>query len=149
MIVKIERGASVINPEVIVRYAETTQEVERVIAILQSLDKKIRCHIGNEEKLVSAYDVYYFESVDNQTFVYCESNVYKTESRIYKLAEELEHLGFVQISKSFLLNVNMLDSVRPLQNSRIEATLKNGEKVYVTRKYLANIKRVLQEGGAV
>lgn len=54
--------------------------------------------------------------------------------------------GFVQISKSCILNINVLDFVRPLLNSRMEATLKNGERLNVSRKYLVNIKSKLQEG---
>jgi len=147
MIVKLEACTTATTPEIIIRYAELTPEVERIHALLQALDKTIRCRVGNEEKLVNITDVYYFESVDKKTYIYCETAVYQTESRIYQLAQDLEPMGFVQISKAFIINTNMLDSIKPLLNSRIEATLKNGEKVYVTRKYLANIRRVLQGGG--
>ncbi|MCL2405211.1 MAG: LytTR family transcriptional regulator DNA-binding domain-containing protein [Defluviitaleaceae bacterium] len=146
MIVKLEKCASATRPEVIVRYAEMNQQVERIFFLLQSIDKKIPCRLGNEEKFISVFDIYYFESVDKKTFIYCEKEVYNTDSRIYQLAEELAPLGFVQISKSFILNINVLDSIKPLPNSRIEATLKNGEKVFVTRKYLENIRQALQEG---
>lgn len=36
--------------------------------------------------------------------------------------------------------------VQRLMNSRMEATLKNGERLYITRKYLSGIKKALQEG---
>lgn len=64
--------------------------------------------------------------------------------RLYQLKEKLQSSGFVQISKSCLLNINALESIRPLFNSRMEATLKNGEKVCVNRKYLKDVKKALR-----
>lgn len=49
----------------------------------------------------------------------------------------------MQISKSCVLNINALDSIRPLFNSRMEATLKNGEKVNINRNYLNGVKNAL------
>ena len=148
MTVKLEHCANISQIEVFIRYAKSTEDVERIVSLLKSMDKKVLCTSdNNEEKQVSVFDIYYFESVDKKVYVYCDKDVYRTENRIYQLAEDLVHLGFVQISKAFLLNANMLASVQPLRNSRIEATLKNGEKVFVTRKYLKNIKHWLQTGG--
>ena len=62
--------------------------------------------------------------------------------------DDLAHLGFVQISKSCVLNINALDNIKPLMNSRMEATLKNGEKIHINRKYLSGVKQALKgEGG--
>ena len=49
----------------------------------------------------------------------------------------------MQISKSCILNINTLESIRPLFNSRMEATLKNGEKVNINRNYLNGVKKAL------
>lgn len=146
MIVKLEQDLSQKDIEILIKYAKMNKDVERLIAILQSADTRIKCNLENSEKLVNVSDIYYIESVDKKTFVYCEKSVYRTELRLYQLVEDLAHLGFVQISKSCILNINVLESIKPLLNSRMEATLKNGERFYVTRKYLSNIKQALQEG---
>ena len=59
------------------------------------------------------------------------------------LKDKLRAYGFVQISKSCILNINTLESIRPLFNSRMEATLKNGEKVNINRNYLNGVKNAL------
>lgn len=56
---------------------------------------------------------------------------------------KLQAYGFVQISKSCILNINVLESIRPLFNSRMEAALKNGEKVTINRSYLHEVKKAL------
>lgn len=152
MIVKLEQDLTVEEIEILIRYAEMTDEVERIAQIYNSVAVRIKCSFINPkngeriEKLVSVSDIYYFESVDKMTFVYCEKEVYRTDLRLYQITDDFGKFGFVQISKSCVLNVNMLDGVAPLPSSRMEATLTNGEKVYVTRKYLENIKSALKEG---
>jgi DNA-binding LytR/AlgR family response regulator len=64
---------------------------------------------------------------------------------LYQINEKLAGLGFVQISKYCLININKLDKIIPLSNRRMEAVLKNGKRVFITRKYLYDIKKVLQE----
>lgn len=145
MIIKLEQDLSRKNIEIRIKYATMNKDVERVVTILQCVDTRIMCRLDDSEKLVNISDIYYFESVDKRTFVYCEQTVYRTESRIFQLAKDLAHLGFVQINKACILNINVLDSIKSLLNSRMEATLNNGERLYITRKYLDNIKRVLQE----
>jgi DNA-binding LytR/AlgR family response regulator len=93
--------------------------------------------------MVNILDIYYIESVDKKTFVYLENAVYRTDFRLYQLKSKLQTYGFVQISKSCILNINVLDSIRPLFNSRMEAALKNGEKVNINRNYLNGVKKAL------
>jgi DNA-binding LytR/AlgR family response regulator len=144
MIVKLEQDLSVKEIEVLIKYAKKTKDIDRLYNLVKLADARIKCNLDSSEKLVYASAIYYFESVDKMTFVYCENNIYRTESRLYQLVEDLSHFGFVQINKSCVLNINVLDSIKPLINSRMEATLKNGERLYITRKYLSNIKEALQ-----
>jgi len=146
MIIKLEQDLTRKDIEVLIKYASMNKDVERITTLLQSADARVKCALDGMEKWVNASDIYYCESVDKRTFVYCEKSVYRTELRLYQLVEDLHRFGFVQISKSCVLNINTLDSIKPLLNSRMEATLTNGERLYVTRKYLSCIKQALQEG---
>lgn len=142
----LEQDLSHQEIEILVRYAKMTNDVERLVSLLQSFDKQIQCIHGNREILITVSDIYYIESVDKKTFVYCEKEVYRSEQRLYQLLDMLSGWGFVQISKSCILNTHVMVSIAPLLNSRMEATLKNGERLCVTRKYLGTIRKVLQQG---
>lgn len=146
MLLKIEQDLSCQDTEVLIRYAKMNKRIQGLIALIQSADTNIRCYGENSEALISASDIFYIESVDKRTFVYLASSVYRTDFRLYQLAEDLACLGFVQISKSCILNIQTLESIRPLINSRMEATLKNGERLHITRKYLGSIRQALQGG---
>lgn len=146
MLLKLEQDRARKEIEVSIKFAEMNRDVERLISLVRSADTQIRCFAEGREMLLNASDIYYVESVDKRTFIYCEKKIYSTDLRLYQLLETLSPIGFVQISKSCILNINVLDFVRPLLNSRMEATLKNGERLNVSRKYLADIKSKLQEG---
>ncbi|MBQ7821469.1 MAG: LytTR family transcriptional regulator DNA-binding domain-containing protein [Clostridia bacterium] len=130
--------------EITLRYANEDGKVKRILSFLQSVERQIKCDIDNAEKMISVADIYYIESVDKKTFVYLERSVYHTDHRLYQLMDDLKEYGFVQISKSCILNINALDSIKPLFNSRMEAILKNGEKVYINRGYLSQVKKALR-----
>lgn len=88
---------------------------------------------------VRADDVYYFDAVDNRVFVYLEKSVLEIKKRLYEI-EELSDL-YLRISKAQVVNTNMIEYLSPLFNGRLEAHLKNGEKVIISRQYVPNLKK--------
>lgn len=146
MIIKTEQDLSCNDIEILIRCAKINKRVKRLITLIQSFDTRIKCKEENTERFVNVSDIFYIESVDKRTFIYLEKDVLRADYRLYQLAENLEDLGFVQISKSCILSIHALVSIKPLINSRMEATLKNGERLYITRRYLDNIKQALQGG---
>lgn len=143
MKIKTEQDLSCNEIEVIIKYPQKDKQVNRIIDFLQSFDMQIKCAGDNTEQMINILDIYYIESVDKKTFVYLENAVYRTDFRLYQLKDKLRAYGFVQISKSCILNINTLESIRPLFNSRMEATLKNGEKVNINHNYLNGVKNAL------
>lgn len=149
MKVSLEQDLSLEEIEVLIRYASVNRTVRTLEHLIKSVEKTVACSLDGREVLLGAGDIFYIESVDKRTFIYGESKVYRSGKRLYQLLEELEDAGFLQVSKSCILNGNMLESIRPLVNSRMEATLSNGEKVNVTRKYVSSIREKLLGGGAI
>ncbi len=145
MIVKLQQNLTQEEVEVLIRYAQMNNAVKRLALLVQSFNDTVQCSSDNGEILVKTSEIYYIESVDKKSFVYCGQAVYRTELRLYQLMEQLSPWGFIQVSKSCIINLNMLSGIRPLLNSRLEATLKNGERINVTRKYIAGIRSKLKE----
>ena len=99
-------------------------------------------NVGNEIHRVPPADVYYIETVDNKTFLYCENEMYETKQKLYEL-EELRINDFLRISKSVIVNLSKIKSLGPSMSGRLEATLKNGERVVISRQYVNELKRNL------
>ena len=131
------------KPEVTIAYPEMTASVKRVADFVRSLEQTVLCKKDEEECSVPVGDIFYIESVDKKTFVYCEKEVYMCSLRLYEIEKMVEQAGFVRVSKSTILNIEQLKGVKTLANSRLEAILFNGERVCVTRKYLKDIREAL------
>ena len=131
------------HPEVIIEYRELTDGVKRVSAFVRSVDQSISCKREDEEFSIPLSDVFYIESVDKKTVVYGETEVYQTRLRLAELEKMLSHAGFVRVSKSVILNIEKLRVVKNLANSRLEAFLSNNERIFVSRKFLKEIRAVL------
>ncbi|MGZ7441942.1 LytTR family DNA-binding domain-containing protein [Paenibacillus sp. TH7-28] len=86
-------------------------------------------------------DIYYFESIDDKTFAYYEKDVYECSLRLYELEQQFAQADFARISKSCILNIMKLSSVRALINGRFEARLDNGEKLFINRHYVQGFKQ--------
>ncbi|MFC3931635.1 LytTR family DNA-binding domain-containing protein [Streptococcus dentapri] len=146
MKLRIEQDDQYKELEICLKYGQKDKLVERILSFLETVDRQLSCYQDDVKHLVNVSDIYYIESVDKKTFVYVADRVYQTDLRLYQLLDELSSSGFVQISKACLLNINVLESMRPLFNSRMEATLMNGEKVVVNRSYLNDVKAALRGG---
>ena len=89
-------------------------------------------------------DVFYFEVVDDRSFLYTRTAVYEAKEKLYEFERLCEGSTLFRCSKSMILNATKIDYVRPSLSGRFEAVLSNGEKVIVSRKYVADLKRRLE-----
>jgi len=135
------------EPEIEIKYSEIDNEIDSLVRYIQNNDSYIYGEENGRKCKLRASTIYYIESVDKQTFIYTDKNVYHSSLRLYQLAGQLKRLDFVQISKSCILNLNMLEDIQTLKNSRLEATLLNGEKLHVSRTYIKKIKDALSAEG--
>jgi DNA-binding LytR/AlgR family response regulator len=145
MVLKLEQNNAQNDIEIVITYPAKNKILERIVSLIKSVDAQIECYSDDIVKLVNVSDIYYIESIDKKTLVFCEKGNYQIKKRLYQVYDELADNGFVQISKYCIMNMNKLEEIKPLANSHLEAVLSNGKCLYVTRKYLANIKRRLQE----
>jgi len=145
MLLNLEHKKTHKDIEISIIYPEKNKIVERLIAFINSLSIKIEGYTEDSIKQINVPDVYYIESSDKTTVIFCENESYRTKYRLYQINKKLNGFGFVQISKYCILNINKIDKIIPLFNRRMEAVLVNGKRLFITRKYLYDIKRVLQE----
>ena len=85
----------------------------------------------------------YIESVDRRTFVYTDSECYETKMKLYEMEERLCGSGFLRISKSCLVRLRFIRSIKAELDRRLRLTLENGEQMIVSRQYADELKRRL------
>ena len=129
--------------EIIVRCRELDDELIELIKLLKAGKTRITGYLGEVIKQIPLNEIYYFEAVDNRVFAYCEKDVYEVKEKLYEISESFQHSDFQRISKSVIVNVSMIEFVSPMLGSRLEASLKNHEKVIISRQYVPMLKKKL------
>lgn len=126
-----------------ITYSIFDWRVQKIVDLIE--DTSIQLEGNKEDKtyILESADVYYIESVDNSTFLYTETDVFENKERLYHFEEKLSNKSFVQINKSTLLNMDYLDHVNPLPNYRLEAHLKSGDRLIISRHYMKRVKEYL------
>lgn len=124
-------------------------DVLRLISFINSFgnNKKIACTLGAETYFIDCKDVLYFESVDRNTYCYTADKVYNTPLKLYEIEERYIAEDFFRISKSCIVNISMIKSIKPDFASKLLATMENGEKIYISRQYVHAFKEKLGISG--
>lgn len=130
--------------EVQIKYPVMNAQVQQLIQKIKSADVKIFGNDNGTETVLNIYDIFYIESIERKTFIYTKDQIFRSSKKLYQLLNELKEFGFVQINKSCIMNIEVLDSVQTIFNSRLKATLINGEKVIITRTFIPAIKKWLE-----
>ena len=129
--------------EILIRSPKLTPELEQLIAAVHLLERKIAVTSGEETTLLDAAEIVYAESVDRKTFVYTKDDCHETKLRLYELEEMLAPCGFLRISKSALVQVRMIRSLRMELDRKLRLTLETGEQIIVSRQYAEALKQHL------
>ena len=140
---KIEIVENNEDMEITIKCPKITPDIRKLEALLYSYAKKLSCTKDGRTYLLDTRDVLYFESVDKQTFLYTESDVYELSQKLYELEEMLSSTGFIRSAKSQILNTYKIASLCPDFGGRIEAVMENGEKLIVSRQYAKLLKERL------
>ncbi len=129
--------------EIIIKCSHLNDDMLKLVNRFKQENNKLTVYREGDIFFVEPEEIFYFESVDQKVFAYCEEAVYEVKSRLYELMEELPERDFIRSSKSSILNLNQIKSLSPAFGGRYEALLKNGEKVIISRQYAGLLKEKL------
>ena len=126
--------------EIIIRCRQVDEQILKLVYALRAGQEKLTVTNGTDIVQIPPKEVFYFEAVDNKVFLYLEKSVYETKLKLYELEERFVGTDFIRVSKSVILNLAKVRSLSPAFNGRFEATMKNGEKLIVSRQYVPVLK---------
>lgn len=99
--------------------------------------------IEGKRHQIKLSDVYYFEVVDGNSYIYTKREVFTAKEKLYEFENISLQSSLFRCSKSMILNADKIDYVQPSISGRFEAVLSNGEAVVVSRKYVNDLKHKL------
>lgn len=123
------------------------EQLLKLITAVQKKEDTLLGSVGEKIFRVASTDVLYFETVDKKTFMYLKESVYEMKERLYQLEERFVHSDFLRVSKSVIVNIRKIQVIYPTLSGRFEVVLENGEKLSISRNYVADLKRKLKMEG--
>lgn len=137
-----------INPrlaetEIVINCGSLTDEVESIIAAIRMADNQITVIKDGETHILDISKIAYIESVDRKTFVYTESDCYESKLKLYEIDGRLCGSNFLRISKSCIVRLKYIRSMKSEFDRRIRITLENGEQLIASRQYADELKKRL------
>lgn len=139
----IDKNELYLDPEIIVKCNEIDDVLQDIISYIGIADKKMIGEVDGELFFIPLNNILYFESVDKIVYIYTDKQVYRSSAKLYVLEEQLAETYFARVSKTTILNLKKLSSVRSAKNAKLEGLLVNKEKILISRQYVAEIKKRL------
>lgn len=140
----IHQDLSISETEITIYCASIDSRLQQLIEKIRQYGFSLTGYQENREFQLPLDTIYFIDSVDGRTFLYQEIEVYECCETLKSLETKLSKTQFVRISKNCIINTNFLKYVRPLFNHRLEAILKNGEKLIITRSYTEALRTKLK-----
>ena len=133
------------DTEIVVNCAAITAETESIIAALRMADNQLTVTRDGETHILDISKIAYIETVDRKTFVYTEKDCYESKMKLYEMDDRLCKScgGFLRISKSCIVRLKYICSLKAELDRRIRITLENGEQLIASRQYADELKKRL------
>lgn len=119
--------------EIIICCHEISDEVMSLANSIKGQKSFLLASKDGEMFKLDTKEIFYIESVDNKTFIYCKNNIYETKQKLYELEEILKGTKFFRCSKSMILNIGKSVPCHRLSTA-------------VLRQSLLTVKRQLFQG---
>lgn len=143
MKITVTQDPNVTEPEITIICRSMDSELAQAIAYLSLIGNTVTGNKDGETFFIQLSEILYFETVERKVFFYTADASYETNTKLYQLEEKLADTSFARISKSFIANLKKIRSLKSEGNSKLCATLVNGERLIVSRAYFYDIKRKL------
>ena len=145
MKVDIKIAENIGEPYAVIYTEKLTQEISDLAQEISGFQSSQGMLLGNlEDRIVilKTEDIILVRVINEKVFAVTEKETYRIGKRMYELLEQLGS-GFLQVSKSAAVNLKCLESVEPSFNGVMLLHLRGGEKEYISRKYVPQLKKYL------
>lgn len=143
MKISININPELTDTEIVINCGSITAEIENIIAALRMTDNQLTVIRDGETHILDISKIAYIETVDRKTFVYTENDCYESKLKLYEMDEKLCSSNFLRISKSCIVRLKYIRSLKAELDRRIRITLENGEQLIASRQYADELKKRL------
>ena len=92
------------------------------------------------EFLVAAQDIEYLEAAENYVNLHVRGRVYPLRSTMTAIQERLDPARFVRVHRRYIVNLDFLDQIEPLDTGDARLLLKDGSRIPCSRRYRSALR---------
>ncbi len=132
--------------EIIIRCKSLNEEILRIENLINSTSiNEIELHLNGKDFFIPLTEILFFEAAEAKTAAHTKDRMYYTDLKLYELEEKLPR-SFMRISKSCILNLNSVSSLRRELTGICEANFPDtAKKVYISRSYYKPFREKITE----
>lgn len=144
MQVEIKIDDSCLEPKIIILTASVTENVNDIVRRLsEDAPKIISGKKSGKIEVLEQTDLIRIYANEGKVFAVTPKGEYALRLRLYELEERLDARQFVRISNSEIINLKKVDHFDFSITGTICVEFSNGAKTYVSRRYVAKMKKIL------
>ena len=120
-------------------------ELQRLLSQKQTGGQKISAYIDDIEYYVDVKTILFLEADCNYISVHTAKSIYRVRQKLYEL-EELLPRDFLRVSKSTIVNTELIASIKKNITGASEISFRNSiKKAYASRNYIKALIEIMDE----
>jgi DNA-binding LytR/AlgR family response regulator len=120
---------------------ENDLTVEQLIEKIKSTEQTLIGKKDGRQFIIRVDDVYYVENTEDMSLIYTHNDIFDANYRLYEV--EAMNTNFYRVNKTTVLNIKKIKAFKATFNSKLEATLKNNDRLEISRHYVQSLKEAL------
>ena len=102
--------------------------------------KRFSVKLGDRIFLIADQDIHFFHAEDKYTFLNTAKDSYIIPFTLKELEEKLDQDLFCRVYRSFIVNIEKIESIHKWFGGKLQLKMKNGKEVVVSQNYVNEFK---------
>lgn len=147
MFIKLLINQEYKEPEIHICNHEQNKETDILMqAVKQAVDFTINGYTEGGVEVLPISSIIRIYTENKKVYAATGAGVYRLHKRLYELEEILDARKFVRISNTDIINLKYIKHLDTTIGGTIKVKLEGGLEAYVSRRHIADIKKVLGIG---
>lgn len=120
------------------------QQTSQAAPSTEALKDLLPVSVEDKVFFVPIADIYYLEAQNKKLLIHTLDHIFETNDTLISLEKTLTSPNFLRIHRSYLVNLDYIKEMEPWFNQTMLLTMRNDEKIPVSRSYVKGFKHRLK-----
>jgi two-component system LytT family response regulator len=125
----------------------TKQKQQGVKALKEDLEEETLERIvvknGTQIKLIPVQQIIFLEAYDDYVKIHTKDGMFLKNKTMSSFEKQLDPKQFVRVHRSFIIKVDQLAKIEPMEKESYKGILINGDKVNISKSGYARLKQTI------